>query len=152
MIIAALCITELQMFAIKDAYADLIAPLPLDHICVTYLQCMKAYLHGETEYGWYLCLDGEKMIGGLGVIENDFHSRRDLAPNICAVYTEEEYRGRGIAGRLLTMAVEDLKSKGITPVYLLTDHTGFYERYGWQFLCMVQENGETGLSRMYIHR
>ena len=25
------------MFAIKDAYADLIAPLPLDHICVTYL-------------------------------------------------------------------------------------------------------------------
>lgn len=58
----------------------------------------------------------------------------------------------GIAGRLLTMAVEDLKSKGIAPVYLLTDHTGFYERYGWQFLCMVQENGETGLSRMYIHR
>ncbi len=25
-----------------------------------YLQCMKAYLHGDTEYGWYLCLDGEK--------------------------------------------------------------------------------------------
>ena len=117
-----------------------------------HLQCMKAYLHGDTEYGWYLCLDGEKMIGGLGVIENDFHSRRDLAPNICAVYTEEEYRGRGIAGRLLTMAVEDLKSKGIAPVHLLTDHTGFYERHGWQFLCMVQGNGETGLSRRYIHR
>ena len=92
------------------------------------------------------------MIGGLGVIENDFHSRRDLAPNICAVYTEEEYRGRGIAGRLLTMAVEDLKSKGITPVYLLTDHTGFYERYGWQFLCMVPEADSPCLLRMYRHR
>ena len=117
-----------------------------------YLQCMKAYLDRETEYGWYLCLDGEQIIGGLGVIANDFHVRKDLTPNICAVYTEEEYRGKGIAGRLLNMAVEELRSKGITPVYLLTDHTGFYERYGWQFLCMVQGNGENGLSRMYMHR
>lgn len=23
-----------------------------------YLECMDAYLHNETEYGWYLCLDG----------------------------------------------------------------------------------------------
>lgn len=117
-----------------------------------YLQCMKAYLDRETEYGWYLCLKGEQIIGGLGVIANDFHVRKDLTPNICAVYTEEEYRGKGIAGRLLNMAVEELRSKGITPVYLLTDHTGFYERYGWQFLCMVQGNGENGLSRMYMHR
>ena len=34
-----------------------------------YLECMDSYLGGETEYGWYLCLDGEKIIGGLGVIE-----------------------------------------------------------------------------------
>ena len=33
-----------------------------------------------------------------------------------------------------------------------TDHTGFYERYGWEFLCMVQGNDEDELSRMYIHR
>lgn len=25
-----------------------------------YLECMNAYLEKETEYGWYLCLDGEK--------------------------------------------------------------------------------------------
>ncbi|MBO4289709.1 MAG: GNAT family N-acetyltransferase, partial [Lachnospiraceae bacterium] len=65
-----------------------------------YLECMKAYLGQETEYGWYLCLLGEQIIGGLGVIENDFHDRKDLAPNVCAVYTEEAYRGRGIAGEL----------------------------------------------------
>lgn len=50
------------------------------------------------------------------------------------------------------MAVEDLKVKGISPVYLLTNHTGFYERYGWEFLCMVQGDGEEELSRMYTHR
>ena len=116
-----------------------------------YLACMTAYLKNETEYGWYLCLNGNKIIGGLGVIENDFHNRKDLSPNVCAVYTEEAFRGQGIAGRLLAMAVDDMASKGISPLYLVTDHTGFYERYGWQFLCMVQGDGEPNLSRMYVH-
>lgn len=117
-----------------------------------YLECMNDYLDGLTEYGWYLCLDGDTIVGGLGVIENDFHDRKDLTPNICAVFTEVEYRCKGIAGRLLNMAIDDLRTKGISPVYLLTDHTAFYERYGWEFLCMVQGDGEDSMSRMYIHR
>ena len=117
-----------------------------------YLECMNAYLQKETEYGWYLCMDGEKIVAGMGVIENDFHDRKDLTPNVCAVYTEEEYRGKGIAGNLLNMVVDDMKNKGITPIYLVTDHTGFYERYGWEFLCMVQGDDEPDMTRMYIHR
>ncbi len=117
-----------------------------------YLECMNAYLNEETEYGWYLCLDGEKIVAGMGVIENDFHDRKDLTPNVCAVYTDEEYRGKGIAGNLLNMVVADMKDKGIAPIYLVTDHTGFYERYGWEFLCMVQGDGEEEMTRMYVHR
>ncbi|MBQ9910149.1 MAG: GNAT family N-acetyltransferase [Lachnospiraceae bacterium] len=117
-----------------------------------YLECMESYLKHETEYGWYLCLDRDRIAGGMGVIENDFHDRKDLSPNVCAVYTDEEYRCKGIAGRLLDMTVNDLREKGITPVYLVTDHVGFYERYGWEFLCMVQGDGEEDLTRMYIHR
>ena len=117
-----------------------------------YHECMEAYLKNKTEYGWYLCLDEDRIIGGLGVIENDFHNRKDLTPNVCAVYTEKKYRCKGIAGNLLDMVVKDLKSKGITPIYLITDHTDFYERYGWEFLCMVQGNEEPDLTRMYIHR
>ena len=113
---------------------------------------MDAYLKSLTEYGWYLCFCGNRIVGGLGVIENDFHDRKDLTPNICAVYTEEVHRRRGIAGRLLTMAVEDLRSKGISPVYLLTDHTGFYEKYGWEFFCFAVGDGEDEPSRIYIHR
>ena len=117
-----------------------------------YLACMEAYLNGETELGWFLCLDGEQIVGGLGVIENDFHDRPDLTPNVCAVYTEDSHRCQGIAGHLLNMAVEYLRAKGITPAYLVTDHTDFYERYGWEFLCMVQGDGEPDMTRMYIHR
>ena len=117
-----------------------------------YLAAMEAYLRRETEYGWYLCLDGGLIAGGLGVIENDFHDRKDLAPNICAVYTETEYRSQGIAGRLLTMALEDMRAKGFAPLYLVTELTGFYERYGWEFLCKVREDPGPGLLRLYRHR
>ena len=117
-----------------------------------YLECMEAYLHDETEYGWYLCLNGNQIVGGMGVIENDFHDRKDLVPNVCAVFTDEKYRNQGIAGNLLNMVVDDMKSKGISPIYLVTDHIGFYEKYGWEFLCMVQGDGEPYMTRMYIHR
>lgn len=117
-----------------------------------YLECMDAYLRGETEYGWYLCLDDDSIVGGLGVIENDFHDRKDLKPNVCAVWIDEEYRGRGIAGKLLDLVVEDMRSKGVTPLYLVSDHVGFYERYGWEFLCMAQGDDEPEMTRVYMHK
>ena len=117
-----------------------------------YLECMDGYLSGKTEYGWYLCLSGERIVGGLGVIDNDFHDRKDLSPNVCAVYTEEDFRGRGIAGKLLDMVVEDMRSRGVSPLYIVTDHIGFYERYGWEFFCMAQGDGEEHKTRVYIHR
>lgn len=117
-----------------------------------YLACMDEYLSGETKNGWYLCLDGEKIVGGMGVIDNDFHDRKDLAPNVCAVYTEEEHRGNRIAGNLLDFVVDDMRKQGVAPLYLVTDHTSFYERYGWEFYCMAQGDGEPEPTRVYIHR
>ena len=117
-----------------------------------YLECMDAYLNGETEYGWYLCLDGDKIVGGLGVIENDFHDRKDLSPNVCAVYVDEAYRNQGIAGKLLNFVCEDMAEKGVKTLYLVSDHTSFYERYGWEFFCMAQGDGEEEMTRLYIHR
>lgn len=118
-----------------------------------YKESMEASLiEGTKVPAWYVYLDGDRIIGGLGVIENDFHNRKDLTPNVCAVYVEEEYRGQGIAGELLNVVCEDMRSHGIETLYLITNLTNFYERYGWEFLCMVQGDGEPELSRMYVHR
>lgn len=57
-----------------------------------------------------------------------------------------------MAGVLLYCVCGDMKNKGIDILYLVTDHTSFYERYGWEFLCMVQGDGESDLTRMYMHR
>lgn len=117
-----------------------------------YLESMQQCLAGNHPVPqWYLALEQDRIIGGLGVIENDFHNRKDLTPNVCAVYTEEDRRLQGIAGALLARVCSDMKEQGIDTLYLLTDHTSFYERYGWEFFCMVQGDGEPEPSRMYIH-
>jgi len=117
-----------------------------------YIASMEDSLNSPTVPQWYVAMDSEHIIGGLGIIENDFHDRKDLTPNVCAVYVEEPYRCRGIAGELLNTVCIDMFTKGIDTLYLLTDHTGFYERYGWEFFCMALGEGEDEMSRMYIHR
>ena len=118
-----------------------------------YIESMEDCLRKESPVPqWYMAVEGGRIIGGMGVIDNDFHDRKDLTPNVCAVYTQEDRRGRGIAGALLKFVCLDMKSKGIDTLYLITDHTSFYERYGWEFLCMVQGDGEPEMTRMYIHR
>ena len=118
-----------------------------------YAESMDECLQNQNGVpSWYVAMDNDKIIGGLGVIENDFHDRKDLAPNVCAVYVEEEYRKQGIAGELLNFVVDELKRCGVTPLYLVTDHTGFYERYGWEFYCMAQGDGEEEMTRLYIHK
>lgn len=100
---------------------------------------------------WYICLDGEKIVAGAGVIENDFHDRKDLTPNVCAVYTEPWYRNQGIAGRLLNRICRDMSDKGIDTLYLVTDLEGFYERYGWERAGQVRCDGNGTESAIYIH-
>ena len=68
------------------------------------------------------------------------------APSMWSRTTE----ARGIAGRLLRFLCEDCRQLGFPTLYLVTDHTSFYERYGWRFLCMVQEEGG-GQTRLYVH-
>ena len=123
--------------------------IPLAAYLESVEECLR---HKSAVPQWYLAVEEGRIIGGMGVIENDFHPRRDLTPNVCAVYTEEDCRCRGVAGALLKYVCGDMSARGVDTLYLLTDHTSFYERYGWELFCMVQGDGETELSRMYVHR
>lgn len=61
-------------------------------------------------------------------------------------------RGRGLAGRLLDTAVKDMKTAGTGTLYLITDHSSFYEKYGREFFCMAQPDDEPEKMRIYIYR
>lgn len=68
---------------------------------------------------WYTVLDDkEKIIVGVGIIDNDFRDWKDLG------------------------------SMGFEKLYLVTDHTEFYEKCGWSFLTTVNDD-EGNSIRMY---
>ena len=90
--------------------------------------------------------------GAVGVVTLRFLAPDEKEVRLCNILVDPARRGSGIGRELLAMAVEELREAGISPVYLLTDHTGFYERYGWEFLCTAKADGDDYLSRMYIHR
>ena len=118
-----------------------------------YLKSMDESLSSPSPVpSWYAVIDDGRIVGGAGVIENDFHDRVDLSPNLCALYVEEDRRGEGIAGELLSYICEDMKKGGIGTLYLVTDHTSFYERYGWSYFCPVTCFGEDHPSRMYVKK
>lgn len=97
---------------------------------------------------WYLVLKGNQIVAGVGVIENDFHKRKDLTPNLCALYVEADYRKIGMAKEMLDFVYKDLSDMDYSDVYLITEHTNFYEKCGWAYFCMAEEdNGH--MTRVY---
>lgn len=101
---------------------------------------------------WFVIRDrkasGAPIIAGCGIIENDFHDRPDLMPNLCALYVEEAYRGRGVARRLLDHARMEAHHLGYETLYLITDHESFYEKCGWRHVGFANEEGG-GKVRVY---
>ena len=92
-------------------------------------------------------LDETGVIGGLGVIANNFHRRTDLTPKICAVYVEPRVRGRGVARALIDRACAELSAAGWERVYLITGHDCFYGMAeendgGWIRMCVRRLNEE----------
>lgn len=102
---------------------------------IVYEDCIRNCIGAPTPLPqWYLLrLDG-RTIGCSGLITNDFISRADLYPWICALYVEEKHRGHAYGSLLLEKSKADCASFGFSNVYLATDHIGFYERYGFRYL------------------
>lgn len=83
---------------------------------------------------WYLLMDGDEMIGCAGLITNDFISRMDLYPWLCALFIDESYRGHSYSQLLIDYAKHDAKSLGFSNIYLCSDLVNFYEKYGFTYM------------------
>jgi len=83
---------------------------------------------------WYLLMDGKQIVGCVGLITNDFISRMDLWPWLCALYIEKKYRGQNLAKLLIDQLKIDVKELGFESLYLATDHIDYYEKFGFEYI------------------
>ncbi|MBS7528500.1 GNAT family N-acetyltransferase [Fusibacter paucivorans] len=100
-----------------------------------YQDCISSCMNASNDLPqWYLMIDGQEPVGCAGLITNDFISRMDLYPWICALYIEKSYRGHRLGFQLLEKARSDAARFGFEQVYLCTDHIGFYEKDGFKWI------------------
>jgi len=101
---------------------------------VIYRDCMTHGLDPDNPLPqWYLLIDGEEVIGGCGLITNDFISRMDLYPWLCALYIKPEHRGKGYTRLLVKRCQQDM-APYYQQLYLSTDHESLYEKLGFSYV------------------
>ena len=67
----------------------------------------------------------------LSMVDADI--RPDIYPWLRNVYIDKPFRGKGLSSLSIHSAMEKAQKLGIKELYLFTEHTGLYERYGWEF-------------------
>jgi hypothetical protein len=83
---------------------------------------------------WYLLMKQNEIIGCYGLITNDFISRQDLYPWLCALFIEDKERGNEYGKGLLLHGRHEAALLGYEKVYLATAHIGYYEKYSWHYI------------------
>lgn len=95
-----------------------------------------------------LLTDGDELISFCTYTEKDDIQPTALTPWIGFVYTFPEYRGHRYAGKLLQEIESIAKTEKADNIFISTDHTGLYEKYGYEFYQLMNDmNGEP--SRVY---
>lgn len=102
---------------------------------VIYENCIANCINAEQPLPqWYLLEHENKIIGCAGLVTNDFISRMDLYPWLCAVFIDEKHRGNNYGALLIEQAKKETKEFGFNYLNLCTDHIGYYEKYGFQYI------------------
>lgn len=82
----------------------------------------------------YILTDEEKIVSFAALTRKDCVDDDSLFPWIGFVFTAPEYRGQRCAGRLIDHLCQKAAAAENVRVWLATDHTGLYEKYGFFYV------------------
>ncbi len=82
----------------------------------------------------FVAVEGEKLVGTVGLWRCDLISRQDLYPWLAALYIDENQRGYGLGAELQQHVIEHARELGYPYLYLYSACKGYYERFGWQYI------------------
>lgn len=79
-------------------------------------------------------VEGQRICGYCTVAKTDCIPGLSYTPYIGFIFVDENHRGRRLSQRMIDFAAEYVKSIGFEAVYLISDHHGLYEKYGFHVI------------------
>ncbi len=86
-----------------------------------------------------LLTDGDELISFCTYTEKDDIQPTVLTPWMGFVYTFPQYRGHRYVGKLFQEIENLARAENVQDIYISTDHTGLYEKYGCEFYQMMSD-------------
>lgn len=80
-----------------------------------------------------LLTDGDRLVSFVTFSRRDCIDDDTLFPWIGFVFTFPEYRGNRYAGLLICRCETLAAERDVHKIYVCTDHTGLYEKYGFMY-------------------
>jgi len=79
----------------------------------------------------FAAVQDDTIIGCCTFLKTDYYPENRYWPWISSMFVGENHRGQGVCGMLIEGAVRYARAQGFHRVYIPSDMTGFYERYGF---------------------
>lgn len=96
----------------------------------------------------YVLKDNKKIVGSFTIKEHDLEDC-DLTPWLACVIIKKELRGSGY-GRIILQHIKKVIEENYPEIYLTTQHIGYYEKIGFEFVKHVSHNDE--IDRLYTKK
>lgn len=113
-------------------------------------ESMRHSLHDDRLPQTFGLYRNGTLIGMYQFTAGDLFVRPDIYPWLANVYLDAAYRGRGY-GRVLLSSVQRNAQDAIDApyLYLFTEHSGLYEKFGWRFAKEIDTHLDVRMQRLY---
>ena len=79
----------------------------------------------------FVAVEGDQLLGTVGIWRGDLLSRQDLFPWLAALVVHPGHRRSGIGQELQNYVLTYCRSRSMKDIYLYTELKGYYEKSGW---------------------
>lgn len=92
----------------------------------------------------FAAVANHEIVGFCTFLKTDFYPENKYSPWISTIFVKEPFRGRHISEKMINRVIKYAKKVGFPRVYIPSDITGFYEKFGFEKIDeLVNYNGDT---------
>lgn len=113
---------------------------------------LAALLENDDFTDWecaFAAIYDEQIVGFCTFMKTDYYPENKYSPWISTIFVDEKYRGKRISQQMIEAVIDYAKSCRFPNVYIPSDMTGFYEKYGFEKIDTL-ENYDGEIDNVYV--